>query len=188
MIDMPLNANVTCSDGCCGRSTYVLLDYSTKKLTHIIVRDNANSHIEHVVPISWIAETNSEMIRLDCTKEEFRSLEPFIEKKMVSKEINRVLPFQSMIWDRPYYEKEIKFVSTKIRHIPNGELAVYKGAHVRIKGKDIGRVIDFMVNSETDEITGIVVQGGRLWMKTDVTIPASQIKRLSEKIILIDQD
>jgi hypothetical protein len=38
-MDIPLNAEVHCTDGVCGRSTYVIVNPVNEQVTHVVVRE-----------------------------------------------------------------------------------------------------------------------------------------------------
>jgi sporulation protein YlmC with PRC-barrel domain len=52
----------------------------------------------------------------------------------------------------------------------------------------VGRVIDFLVNSETGQITCIVVRGWPLWRHKDVMVPISMIAKIEENTIFLKLD
>jgi hypothetical protein len=134
-----------------------------------------------------IADATPDTIRLDCTSEEFRAQKPFVEKNLAAREITHILPDLSSVWDHPCTVSEKVYVPIEIRHIPLGELAVQNGARARTRNKDVGRVVDFLMDPETEKISSIVVRSGHLWMQKDVAIPASQIDHLGEKVVSIKQ-
>ena len=37
-MEIPLNVDVHCSDGHCGRSTYIILNPTTEQVTHLVVK------------------------------------------------------------------------------------------------------------------------------------------------------
>ena len=56
-MDIPLNAEVRCTDGAGGRSTCLVINPVTKEITHLVVQTKDFFHDEHMVPLSFIAET-----------------------------------------------------------------------------------------------------------------------------------
>jgi len=43
-MDIPVGVEVLCSDGLCGRSTYVLINPVRKKVTHLVVKEAKPPH------------------------------------------------------------------------------------------------------------------------------------------------
>ena len=83
-MEIPLNAQVECTDGVCGQSMYVLINPIGEKITHLVVRENI-SNTEYMVPIEVVSETIVETIRLHCSKAELEKMEPFIQTTFVKK-------------------------------------------------------------------------------------------------------
>ncbi len=54
-MDIPLQAQVECTDGVCGRSVYVLINPVIDKVTHLVVKEDA-SNIEYIVPVDSVIE------------------------------------------------------------------------------------------------------------------------------------
>jgi hypothetical protein len=50
-MDLPLNVDVHCLDGRCGRSTYVIINPATDQVTHLVVREQWPSRTERMVPV-----------------------------------------------------------------------------------------------------------------------------------------
>ena len=50
-MDIPLNAQVECVDGVCGRSVYVLLNPVIDQVTHLVVKEDSFPNAEYIVPV-----------------------------------------------------------------------------------------------------------------------------------------
>ena len=183
-MDIPVNANVHCADGLCGRSTYVLIHPVLEDVTHVVVREAEAPHTERLVPVAEVAGTAPDVILLKCTRKEFQGMEPFILTEYVkedlpdarSERLANVGMGSYMLWP---YVIPARTTSTRIpveeEQVPPGELAVRRGARVEAKDGHIGRLDEFMMNPENGHITHLVMREGHLWGKKDVAIPVSQI-------------
>ena len=60
-MNIPLNANVRCSDGAAGRSTVIVVDPRTETVTHVVVDSQGT---EYLVPIEVISESGTDHIQL----------------------------------------------------------------------------------------------------------------------------
>ena len=60
---IPLNVVVHAKDGRCGRSTHIIYNPTSEKLTHIVIRERQPSRIERLVPIKLIEHTAAEYSR-----------------------------------------------------------------------------------------------------------------------------
>ena len=86
-MDIPVDVEVHCSDGLCGRSTYVLLDPAHKEVTHLVVKEAESPHTERVVPIEAVSDTAPDVILLRCTRDELGEMDPFIRTEYIRKEM-----------------------------------------------------------------------------------------------------
>jgi hypothetical protein len=69
-VDIPINAEVQCADGACGRSTYVVLDLETDEATDLLVREEHVPGAERVVAIDQVVEANPHLIRLRRSRQQ----------------------------------------------------------------------------------------------------------------------
>ncbi len=187
-MDIPLNADVHCSDGRFGRSTYVVLNPTTEKVTHMVVKEQSGSQIERLVPVSWIKETTPELILLNCTLEETAALDPFNQTDFVQRNVPHFAsdPRLTLIW--PYVVPAKKIISEEYQTISPYELAVRRGTRVRATDGRIGHVDEFLVDPETGYITHLVLRKGLPWDKMQVTIPISQIDRIEANVVHLKLD
>jgi sporulation protein YlmC with PRC-barrel domain len=188
MTDVPLNADVKCTDGSGGKSTYVIINPTTQQVTHFVVKEKRSCHTERLVPVDRIKETTHDLIRLRCTKGELAKMEPFIEIEFAQRNISYVDPVVSLSQMRSCVVSKTTAVPVRHARIPPGELAVHRGAHVEATDGHVGRVDEFLVDQATGHITHLVLLGGHLWSQKDVTVPISQIDHIEEDTIYLKLD
>ncbi len=125
-MDIPLNANIECIEGHCGRSTYVVLNPTTQVVTHIVVKTNQIPHAEHLVPVNWIAQTTPDLIKLNCTKDELAAQQAFSGMHFIQIDhaSYKVAPFIMWPFAMPVTSEMIPVTD---QAIPPGELAVHRG-------------------------------------------------------------
>jgi hypothetical protein len=101
-MDIRLNVDVHCVDGRCGRSTYIILNPVTERLTHLVVKEQWPSRIERLVPIDWVAFTTRDVIVLNKARVEFTQLEEFTQTEFVYRDVPHLTsePKVTMFW--PY--------------------------------------------------------------------------------------
>jgi sporulation protein YlmC with PRC-barrel domain len=190
-MDIPVNAKVECTDGRCGESTYLILNPVTRKVTHVVVQEKDLPHVERLVPISLVEDSNSQLIRLRCTSDELGRQKEFIETRFIPADPAYIASWYSgyegpMMW--PYVLPEEMTMPVEEEHVPPGELAVARGAEVHASDGYVGRVDEFLVDPESGHITHLVLREGHLWGQKDVTIPVSKIKRIEEEDVYLDLD
>jgi len=187
-MDIPLNVDVHCTDGYCGRSTYIILNPVTERISHLVVNPKQSSSKERLVSVKLVANTSTEVILLNCTKEEFSKLESFNQSEFVYTNIpqHATDPNLTLFW--PYVVPVKRIVDEKLRRIPPGELAVRRGTRVLAIDGWVGYVDKFVVGPVSGNITHMILREGHQWGKKVVCIPVGQIERIEEKVVQLNID
>lgn len=185
MNDIPLNADVECTDGPCGKVTYVIVNPTNQQITHFVIKTKVISPSERLVPIGWINETKPDMIQLSCAKSKLSQTDPFKATEFFKYDRPSYLT-PSLLW--PYILPETMVTTITREQIPFGELAVGRGAQVEAVDGHVGQVDEFLVNAEGDHITHLVMREGHLWGKRDVMIPVSAIDHFEQGKVYIKLD
>jgi sporulation protein YlmC with PRC-barrel domain len=180
-MEIPLNAQVECTDGVYGRSVFVLINPVIDQVTHLVVKKDSSPNTEYIVPVGLVTETTGDTIRLYCSKAMLEKMDPFVQTEFVEEKVPDI-NFESgggMIGMgsyryMPYVTSEVKvYESMEHQQIPPGELAVRRGTRVEATDGYVGKVDEFVVNPENGNITHLVMREGHLWGQKDVTIPLS---------------
>jgi sporulation protein YlmC with PRC-barrel domain len=179
-MNIPIDADVRCTDGHAGRSTHVVLNPVTHRVTHVVVEQDAFPHLERLVPVDAVAETSPDYIRLNCSQEGLHGFESFVETEYLPGEF----PYETYaasefrLW--PYVLPADEAVPVEHERIPPGELAVRRGSHVRATDGIVGQVDEFLIDRATEHITHLVLREGHFWGQKDVVIPVSEIDQIDE--------
>jgi sporulation protein YlmC with PRC-barrel domain len=194
-MDIPINVDVQCADGLCGRLTYVVIHPLTQRVTHLVVREAETPHTERVVPVKLVTETTPNLVRMDCTRDELAKMEPFIETEYIQTKGSGVeqlpvgyVPGEYVLWPYVVAEERTEYVPVEHKRVPPGELAVRRGARVEATDGRLGQVDEFLVDPTNGHITHLVLREGHLWGQKDVTIPVSQIERIEENVVYLKLD
>lgn len=184
-MEIPLNAQVNCREAPCGKSICVIIDPEEKRVTHVVVRENQGPHTERMVPLEWVESTTHELINLDCSREQFNSLEEFVEREYINVDepVLVYAPDEFTYWPVPVQMDE-KFIQMEHEQVPSGELALHRGSRVLSRDGKIGKVDDFLVDSN-ERITHIVLKEGHLWNEKEVSIPVEYIDHLEEDAVYL---
>ena len=183
-MDIPLNAEVHCADGVCGRSTYVVVNPVNEQVTHVVVREEWFPQAEYLVPLDLVTESTSDTIHLRCMKKDLVMQAPFIEVEYVEGDLPgfRYEKGNYMLW--PYnVPEEGEVIPVETERVPPGALAVRRGAHVRAIDGRVGRVDEFLVDPVSEHITHLILREGHLWGQKDVTIPVSEITHIEQDTV-----
>jgi len=194
-MEIPLDVEVHCTDGRCGRSTHIILNPVSEQVSHLVVNPKQPPSLtkqspssERLVSVKLVANTAAEVIILSCTKEEFAKLEYFNEPEFIYTDLpqHSSEPNMTLLW--PYVTPVKRIVDDKVRRIPPGELAVRRGTRVRASDGKVGRVDEFIVGPVSGNITHLVLREGNLLGQKTITIPVSQIDRIEEKVVFLKID
>jgi hypothetical protein len=195
-MEIPLNAQVECTDGICGNSAYVLINPVNDQVTHLVVKKDANPDSEFIVPVSLVAETIADTIRLRCSKAELEKLDPFIRTEYIEEKLpERSLGYGgSMNGLASYYYlpyvSQSNTVQVAVEHlqIPPGELAFHRGTRVEAIDGYVGQIDEFVVDPQTSHATHLVMREGHLWGQKDVIIPLSAVGTSSKETMFLKLD
>lgn len=185
-MDIPVDAEVTCADGPCGHSIHVIVNPISRQVTHLVVKEQRVPHTEHLVPVKLITETSHDLVRLGCTREQLKKMDPFIETEYIREGIPDYERYEDsyLVW--PYRIPEVtKTLAVRHKRVPHGELAVQRGTRVRASDGRIGRVDEFLVDPEDGHITHLILGEGHLWGQKDVSIPISEIERIEDNTVYL---
>jgi hypothetical protein len=187
-MQIPLNAQVECTDGVCGRSAFVLIDPVVDQVTNLVVKEDSSPNTEYIVPVKFVTETIADTIRLSCSKADLEKMDPFIKTKFIQETVpdryssygGGMYGFGSMYY-MPYATPDITvYAKEEIQQIQPGELTVRRGTTVEATDGYVGKVDEFVVNTDTGHITHLVMREGHLWGKKDVIIPLSALKPMGD--------
>jgi uncharacterized membrane protein len=187
MIEIPVDATVECADGHAGRSSHVIIDPVKRIVTHFVVTDDdpVTPH-SWLVPIDQVSATSHKSIKLACTLEELAAMEPFLDVHFLKSDTAEEDYPADAIFLSPYVTPlRTDYVSVETEHIPQGELAIRRGATVEATDGKVGVLGEFLIDPDSGHVTHFVLQEGHLWGKKEVTVPVSAIDRTLESTVFL---
>jgi len=195
-MEIPLQAQVECADGVCGRSVHVLIDPLVEQVTHLVVKENSPLNMEYIVPVNFISTTTADTIRLNCNRAELRQMKPFIKTEFVESRVPILnagfaggMYRMGSYYYLPYVMPETTTrVPLEHLQIPPGELAVQRGTRVEAKDGYVGKVDEFVINPKTGHITSLVMREGHLWGAKNVIIPLSAMDDAGDNTLFLNID
>jgi sporulation protein YlmC with PRC-barrel domain len=189
-MDIPVNVEVHCSEGLCGRSTYVLVDPQRKEVTHLVIKETEAPHTERMVPIQVVSDTAPDVILLNCTRDELDNMDPFIRTEIIREEMPDVeyAPYGYVplgaVWTSVYpVPDRTQVVAIEHKQVPLGERAIRRGTHVEATDGRVGQVDELIVHPKDRQITHIVMREGHLWGQKEIAIPISEIDRIEDDTV-----
>ena len=195
-MEIPLNAQVECTDGVCGRLLYVLVDPLVDTVTNVVVQETSSPNTEYIVPIDRISATIANTIQLRCSKAELEKMTPFVQTEYITEKLpDRNFAYAGGVYGvgsyyyMPYVTPEITVqVPVERRQIPLGELSVRRGTSVEATDGYVGKVDEFVVNPKNGHITYLVMREGHLWGKKDVIIPVFAMDDNGDDTVFLNID
>lgn len=202
MSKIPLDTQVYCLDGECGKSSHVIIEQNSQKVTHLVVNHSnlLESH-KYLVPIEYVIKSSSELIQLSCTEKELALLPPFTEMRFFNPTTSKYEPLKNfgdeatifdssayLMWSDASFSGDILATPIESELIPSGNIAVHRGASIEATDGHIGRVEEFVIDSGDRQITHLVLQKGHPWDKNELTLPMSAIARMDEEYIYLKID
>jgi len=192
MIDLPTQAEVHCSDGVFGRTTYIIGNPVNRQITHLVVQSLLSPFHETLVPVNQVAETTDNRIRLKCTRADLNQMEVFEAEEYIPTELPGYLQ-----WPDPHDVPAIAgysmqavatFIPLKRQNVPPGESALRHGARVEAIDGYVGQVDELLINSNNMQVTHLILLERHIFQKRKITIPVSQIDHVDESTVYLKLD
>jgi len=187
-----IGSRVYCSECQCGQLTNVVVDPETHQLEHLIVVPGHGTDAR-LVPAS-VAHPEGDAVRLHCTLEEFRAMEPASDAHLIPVDpdgAQRDLHDEHPGW--PFFElgpsaPRLGLAApepvlmprvTSDYHVPPGE-ARLDPVHVHATDGFIGHFRGVVVPPDGDAVTHLLLDEGHLWGHKCVAIPVGTIDKVDE--------
>jgi sporulation protein YlmC with PRC-barrel domain len=190
MTNIPLKANVQCSDGACGQATNVIINPVTRQVTHIVVQDKSlPDNPTRMVPVDKVASTTQDQVRLSCTRDEVANhMQPFIVTQYIQESGSGQAYASGEAYYAQYVINDTAYDSVQEENIPLGELAVTCGMHIKATDGVVGKLDELVLDPKSGDITHVQMREGHLWGKKDVAIPVSAIEFVDEDTVYLKID
>jgi sporulation protein YlmC with PRC-barrel domain len=194
-VSFTIGADVSCSDGPCGKLNRVVVDPLAQAVTHLVVEPRHRQGLARLVPVK-LAESSAGGVALRCTTEEFERLDSAEETQFVAGTIGyeQYGPEQVLSW--PYYGlnggqagvagAEVPGVSQTVTYdtVPAGEVEVRRGEHVFATDGPIGHVHGLVMDAASRRVSHVLLAEGHLWGHKEVAIPISAVVDVQDGIKL----
>ena len=189
MIDLPLKAEVHCSDGPAGRSTYVIGNPIHREITHLVVKSYLPPFPEYLVPVDQVEATTNHQITLRCTRDDLNNMEPFEHEEYIHTEVPGYLYGPYVVPGVEYTSEWVDtYVPVKRQNVPQGELTLHRGARVEATDGYVGQLDELLINSSSMQVTHLVLLERHIFQNREITIPVSQIDHIDQDTIYLKLD
>jgi hypothetical protein len=193
---LALGDAIHCADGVWGELTDLVIDPTTRRVTHLVVAPRHRHDLARLVPVekAHAASSSDDQVGVDYTAAEMSELEPV--QKSAYLRLGEV-PVEDPDWEvgitdmlaLPYYgglapgglDTPIEplgvdeHVTEIYDRVPKDKVEIRRSSSV-FSGDEhlLGHVDGFVVGSD-ELISHFVLEQGHLWGKKDVTIPISAV-------------
>jgi sporulation protein YlmC with PRC-barrel domain len=180
---LEIGSRVDCGDRPFGELADVVVDPTTKRITHFVVKAEGEPWVERLVPVELaeLGDEKSRAVTLRATAEEVRSRPPVQEVAYLQL---GDFPLDDPDWDvgvqevyalpyYPAYDLEAMPLDFSVMYdrIPKGEVEIRRASDVySAEGHHLGHVDGLLVDRD-EHITHLVLERGHLWGRREVTIP-----------------
>lgn len=199
-LDIKIGSRVRCRDGRAGRVLKLVVEPSSKRMTHVIVERGVLLHHDVAVPIERVERVQDGWVVLDLSVEGLSALPAYAE-------VDDAVP--DATWAAEHgYPPDGTLVDLRSTApggllapawsglliqghthagVPAEETPVGRGTRVTYREGALGRLDDVLLEPETGVVPALVVRKGRLLAK-DVIVPAAWVERVGEDEIVVDAD
>lgn len=202
---LDLDCPVSCADDAFGELADLVIDPSTRRVTHLVVQPRERHDLARLVPIDR-AQTDAEPSRgisLDFMVGELNELEPLhgsefirLDEQLVDpgwevgiREISQMPLSGSLGVDALGAGMEPmgfdNHATLSYDRIPKGTVEIRRTSDVTSSdGHHVGHVVGFVID-ERQQIAQMVLEHGHLWGKCELAIPIRSIDRIeSDEVVL----
>ena len=189
---LDLGTKVQCSDGDLGELADIVIDPTTRQVTHVVVEPHHKLYTSRLVPIELVRGGEGEPIVLECTLDEAGKLEHAEEIAYLRL---GEFPVEDPKWDvqvtemlaLPYdqgldmptagvltYDRG---VDVRYERVPKGEIEIRRRSPVTsADDHSIGHVDGLVVDE--GHVVAMVLEHGHLWGKREITIPIGAVDQV----------
>lgn len=191
---LDLGTEVRCSDAELGELADIVIDPTTRQVTHLVVEPTHQYFTPRLVPIELVRSTEDVPIVLDCPLADVGELEHAeeiaylrlgefpVDDPRYDVQVTEMLAL-------PYYEgldmpsagvtTYGQGVDVRYQRVPKGEVEIRRKSPVHSSdGHRLGHVDGLVV--EDGEVAHVVLEHGHLWGKREIAVPIGAVDRVDE--------
>ena len=185
---LTIGADVSATDGSCGKVICVVMDPVARAVTHLVVEPGHHRGPRRLVPLG-LADTTAGQVRLRCTMAEFENLEAAEETHFLpggsghpgyARDQVRTLPLYAGGWGMGGREVSSAGggsgpAAASYDAVPLDEVQVRRGERVYAGDDTIGRVQGLVIDPGSHHVTHVLLQEGHVFGHKEVAIPISAV-------------
>lgn len=192
-MNIPLNADVQCTDGAGGQAVAAVLDPVRLTMSHLVIDIKGHGHREYLAPLDLIGDGSAHGISLKCTKDGLSHLTPFLETQLVEDQgvgLSNAqglayAEFQSGLSATDFSMTSGGPAYVDVEAIPQNELATRHGIPVYATDHQVGQLDELIITPESGQITHVVLKEGHLFGKKEIAVSVDQVDRIGEVAVYL---
>ncbi|MFN8039666.1 MAG: PRC-barrel domain-containing protein [Acidimicrobiales bacterium] len=191
MGELRVGATVRGRDGDLGQLDAVIIDPTTRAITHIVLtHDRLGPRL--LIPESAVVQADAEVVEVDLDHAGLDACDRFDAP-------NYNIPGEDFdhaevafdpdaLFLEPYATPMDGWVLTSHERVPKGEVTIRRGSEVFTSdGTKVGHVDEFLVDPDDGHITHVVLREGRL-RHVDVVVPVGAATGIEDDRVVLDLD
>jgi hypothetical protein len=188
-MDIRIGAAVHCTDGPGGQITSIILNPITERVTDVVVHEPGFLGGDVIVPVAQFEQATPDRLQMRLSRDELAGMPGFLTNRyllpsdaFLETTLSGAYPHGGLYWS-PYIELDAEQYATTFEAIPLDELAMRRSDRVEAIDGRVGRIDGFVVDTQSDGITHLLLREGHLWGAKEVTIPISGIKDIQDGVV-----
>ncbi len=188
MTEFTIGADVSCTDGPCGKLSRLIVEPGSQAVTHLVVEPRHRGP-GRLVPAGLAGAAGGE-IRLRCSRDEFGKLDAAEEEELLPADGGyhmspdpRFMAGRGLGLPLASLSPRAKRVDTE-DFVPLGEVEVSRGDPVFATDGEIGRVHGLVIDPGSRHVSHVLLEEGHLWGRKDVAIPVGAVTKIGDIVRL----
>lgn len=202
MKNIAINADVHCSDGSCGKTTNIIIDPVSRKVTHIVVEhQRLPGNNMRMVPVRRVKQASRFRIDLSCTSDDVAHMPPFlvtsyIQESPYGKSLDSSMTyffpgpvgFRNTVYDSPYNVENTAFDKVVRENVPADELSLAAGMEIDASDGKVGKLDEIVLDPASGKITHLLMKKGPFWSRREVLLPVPSVVNIDNGAIHLGLD
>jgi hypothetical protein len=167
-----IGGHVEATDGRCGQVVRVIVDPVAEALTHLVVAPRHHEDLARLVPVDLVVSVEDDVIRLNCTKNEFEQLDSAEDVTFPDAPTPGGIGMPLGHHPKPMFSDRV----------PAGAVEIHHGDAVHARDGWIGAVQGLVIDPVDHHVTHVILQEGHVWGRKQIAIPIGAANRVGDEI------
>ena len=188
MTEYTIGADVSCTDGPCGKLSRLIVQPDSQAVTHLVVGPRHRG-LARLVPVGLVEAAAGE-IRLRCSREQFGQLDAAEEEELLPADGGYPVDNPALlVAGRVGLSMASLRLTVRLRIstqevIPLGDVDVSRGEPVFATDGEIGRIQGLVIDPGSQHVSHVLLEEGHPWGRKEVAIPITAVTRIGDIVRL----